>query len=150
MKKYHQISAIAVTLPRCLAVIYVLSLTACSSSKNYTKLYPIKAGDNIVLQEPCYFIDSPGVCNLVPTNSSYVGDYHENRKGIVPKGAKVEFLGIYEESGFMADSRIRSYGRIVDGEFRAKKTRLDYVLKEQCKEDGQARSTIENAFFQHQ
>jgi hypothetical protein len=61
-----------------------------------------------------------------------------------------EFLGIYEESGFMADSHIRSYGRIVDGEFRAKKTRLDYVLKEQCKEDGQARSTIENAFFQHQ
>lgn len=148
MKSAKQQLAIRTILLMTFSVISVLSLIGCSTSKDYTKLYPIKKGENIALQEPSYFVDSGGLCNLVPTNSSYAGDFQEDCKGIVAKGAKVKFLGIYAESSFMTDTHIRSYGRIVDGEFRNKKVNLDYVLMMQCKEDGEARRKISRDIFQ--
>jgi hypothetical protein len=137
----------AVVCLKCLIVIGFLCLTSCASSKNYTKLYPVKKGEIIVLQEPCYFIDNPGVDYIIPAHSRYLRDYQQNSNGILPKGTRVEFLGIYAESGFMVDTHIRSYGRIVEGEFRKRKINLDYVMEVECKEDGEARVKIERDVF---
>ena len=107
------------------ATICLLTLVSCSSSK-----IVIEGGETIVLQQPCYFIDNPGVDYLVPTNSPFTKDYIQKSIGIVPKGVKVKFLGSYAESGYMADTHIRSYGRILEGEFRKRKINMDFVMME--------------------
>jgi hypothetical protein len=122
---------------------FSLSMVACASSKNFTNLYPVKQGEIIVLQQPCYFIDNPGEDELIPEGNQFLKYYEQNSKGIVPKGTKVEFLGIYAESGFMVDTHIRSYGRILEGEFRRRKINLDYVMEQQCPENSNARVRIE-------
>jgi hypothetical protein len=131
-----------------MTIIGVMSLTSCSTSQNVTGGYPFQSGQTIVLQVPCYFIAWPSWCNdLVPEGSKYWNDCKQYSKGIVPKGTKVKFLGAYAESGFMVDTHIRTYGRILEGQFKWKKVGLDYFMESQSEEANKALPKIEREVF---
>ena len=127
----------------CFAVIGLINLASCTSSRSVTGLYPVKKGEVIVLKQACHFIDNAGIDLLVPVGNRYLHDYESNSKGIIPEGTRVTFLGAYAESGFMEDTHIRTYGRILDGKFRRRKVSMDIVMEAQSEEANQALPKIE-------
>ena len=131
-----------------IVIIGVMSLTSCSTSKDVSRGYPFKKGETVVLKMPCHFIALPSWRNdLIPEESRYWDDYKQYSRGIVPKGTRVKFLGAYAESGFMVDTHIRTYGRILEGQFKRKKVGLDYVMEVQSEEANKALPKIEREVF---
>jgi hypothetical protein len=136
-------------VPFC-ACLAVCVLTSCSTSRLITEGYPVKKGDVVVLQQPCHFIDNPGIDVLMPVGSRYADPHEKNSKGIVPTGTKVKFLGLYAESGYMVDTHFRTYGRIYDGEFKGRKISMDAVMEHQCDAANKALPLISRKVFADQ
>jgi hypothetical protein len=112
---------------------------SCSTSRDVTaepryNLQGIPKKANLVLKQPCWFIDNPGVDNLVSGEKGKFSDWDQKHKaGIVPANTRIRFLGVRAESGYMVDTHISNYGRIADGEFKGRRVSLDRLIAEQDK-----------------
>jgi len=142
IKLIFKIAGIAILVAFAGLIILILP-----HKRDMTKYYPIKKGEIIVLNQPYHFIDNPGDDDLIPETNRDFGEYKANSKGIVPKGTKVKFLGVYAENGFMVDTKINTYGLIMDGIFRNRKVDLHYVIIAQEPKACKALPQIERIYF---
>jgi hypothetical protein len=126
---------VKIVLAACLGLICV----SCSTSRDVTadqryNLQNLSPNAILVLRQPCWFIDNPGVDDLIPVEGRKLSDWdQEHKTGVIPAGTQIKFLGVRAESGYMADTRIRKYGRLVDGTFKGRRVSLDRLIGEQDK-----------------
>lgn len=120
-----------IKIPAYMAVLTTLSLTACSTTKDVTSEQPnhFSKGQVIVLRQACLFIDNPGVDQLIPAQGQELPlQDRATSKDLIPAETRVRYLGTFAESGYMVDTHIRAYGRILDGPFRGRRVGLDSVM----------------------
>lgn len=118
-------------IPAYIAVLSTLSLAACSTTKDVTSEQPnhFSKGQVIVLRQACLFIDNPGVDQLIPAQGQeMLPQDRATSKDLIPAGTRVRYLGTFAESGYMVDTHIRAYGRILDGPFHGRRVGLDSVM----------------------
>lgn len=110
---------------------------SCSTSRDVTaepdyNLQALPKNAILVLKQPCWFIDNPGVDDLALEGNLSDWD-QEHKAAVIPAETRIRFLGVRAESGYMADTRIRRYGLIADGSFKGRRVSLDRLIAEQDK-----------------
>ena len=115
-----------------LALLGAFSLSACTSTRDVTteQSCRLRKGDIFVLRQACYFIDNPGVDQLIPVEGRELLPRERGLARLVPERVRVKFLGAYAESGFMVDTHIRAYGLILDGTQHGRKVGINDVLSD--------------------
>jgi len=115
--------------PLCLVALLLAS--GCATSRDVTGLqaHGIARGQVISLAGPAHLVVNPGIDQVMPVaGRKLLPQQAENSVGILPEGTRVKYLGAYAESSFMADTRTRQYGRLVDGAFGRRKVALDSLM----------------------
>ena len=138
--------AIARYLPSAAFLIAVCILTACSTTTvtgDATYSLGIEKGEILITVTPCYYMDYPGTRTLKPIDGRYMsqpftyeqylagearGFDAEHVAGVIPSGTRIRYTGVFSETSFMTDTRIRYRGRIEDGKFKGKRVTLNAMI----------------------
>ena len=114
----------------CVAIFDILCLPACTSTRDVTAEQPwhLRKGDILVLRQSSTYIDNPGADQLIPVGGREILPQDRSVTSPVPEGTRIKFLGAYAESGYMVDTHICAYGRILDGTFHGRRVGIDDLL----------------------
>jgi len=83
----------------------------------------------LVLNQASSLIQYRGFSELAPVEPTGLSASEKEWKvSVVASGTRVRFLGVVEESVYMAPTLFRAYGRIMDGEFKGRKVDIGRLL----------------------
>jgi hypothetical protein len=92
----------------------------------------LSKGSVVVLNRPCSLVQYPALRDLVPVEPTDLSSWEKKEKvSVIASGTRVRFLGVREMNVYMAPTaEVTTYGKIMDGEFKGTKVRIDGLLKE--------------------